>query len=77
MTQLHKGRCDRCKMAGLLQQKVEISAVDMDAMTSNIPESVPVLALCLECYNTPAGFPSKNEEHKRLPEAEYLIDKAK
>lgn len=69
-------RCRRCNMLGELQPQAFVKAGDLNAVAGYTPDASPVLLVCLTCYHTPAGFPSLNEQHERLPEAEYKIKEA-
>lgn len=66
------GRCQNCGMAGLLRDKPMMPERDaLDSGDSTL-EKLPILAVCVTCFNTPMGCVSENVKHKRLPEQEYL-----
>jgi hypothetical protein len=59
---LLRGICQQCKFYGLVQPK------DVVEEGTKIVEK----RVCLTCFYTPAGMPSENQTHKRLPEEEYF-----
>lgn len=65
------GKCRACGFYGVLLRKPYVSRGDLNSITGDTSDTLPVLDLCLTCYETPAGFDSENTEHQRLPEAEY------
>ena len=65
------GICALCRMRGLLTAKPVVTAADVSSIDGTCSDSLPIMRVCLTCFNTPAGFESENQIHRRLPEAEY------
>lgn len=63
------GSCDNCGMRGILFRKVIIKPNEVGEAPTL--EDLPVLDVCITCFETPTGVKSENLRHERLPEAEY------
>lgn len=70
--QSKRGRCQVCGFMGFLFVKPLVGGDCCDAISGETADSVPILAMCVTCYGTPAGCVSENVKHQRLPEEEYL-----
>lgn len=74
--QMFKGRCDVCRMAGLLIRKAvvpEITLADVisDQSEQQRQDGLPIVNVCVTCADTPGGCISPNTAHRRLPAEEY------
>lgn len=58
--QMLTGRCMQCSFMGVCIEKQVL-----------VNDEVQALMVCVTCSDTPAGRQSENQEHKRLPDAEY------
>lgn len=65
------GKCQACLFMGVLLRKPFLSPDDLNSISGDVSDALPVLDLCLTCFGTPMGFYSENRLHLRLPEAEY------
>lgn len=67
------GTCDACRFAGWLRKKAMLKPGELNAITGDTSDALPILDLCVTCYSTPAGVLSDNATHQRLPDQEYLV----
>jgi hypothetical protein len=55
-----------CQFYGLLRPKTMARKVDLDSITGNISGNLPLLNVCITCYDTPSGCESENATHQKL-----------
>lgn len=68
-------RCERCNMMGLCSPRPDFDRINRGEMTQDTHDNIPLMWSCQTCMDTPAGYRSKNQDHKRLPDAEYQVDR--
>lgn len=71
--QHRRGPCDNCKMRGILFRKAFVQPMTSFELPaeSDLSAELPILDLCITCFETPQGIVSDNLKHQRLPEDEY------
>lgn len=70
LSKCHTGPCQNCKMRGILYRKPFVKTRML--VDEPVAENLPVMTLCISCFETPAGMVSENLRHERLPAEGYL-----